>query len=225
MTSDDLGRSFDRPASVRRVVSLVPSLTEAVASAPGRCWSGPPTGARTRRPGRHPRAGHEEPRRRPRSRAGARPRARQRRGEPPDRSRRPARGRHPVYVTDIRTVDGASRRWTGCSPPAASPPGWLDEAEEAWAPSRARGRRRAVVPSGGGRGWRSGRDTFTGEVLDRLGVDNVFADTSRALPALRPGGAAGADLVVLPDEPYVFTADDGPERSPARRRCWSAAGC
>ena len=31
------------------------------------------------------------------------------------------------------------------------------------------------------------------------------------MPQLR---AAGADLVVLPDEPYRFTADDGPEAFP-----------
>lgn len=56
-------------------------------------------------------------------------------------------------------------------------------------------------------------DTFAGDVLARLGVDNAYAHHADRyprvpLPELR---AAAADLVVLPDEPYRFTADDGPE--------------
>ena len=36
---------------------------------------------------------------------------------------------------------------------------------------------------------------------------------------------AGADLVVLPDEPYRFTASDGPEAFPGSTGPrWSAAG-
>jgi hypothetical protein len=71
----------------------------------------------------------------------------------------------------------------------------------------------AIVPI-----WRRpwmvlGRDTFAGDVLARLGVDNVYAHHADRypripLPELR---AAAPDLVVLPDEPYRFTADDGPE--------------
>jgi hypothetical protein len=61
-----------------------------------------------------------------------------------------------------------------------------------------------------------GRDTFAGDVLRRLGVRHVFDDHPQrypaiALPELR---AAGAQLVVLPDEPYRFTVDDGPESFP-----------
>ncbi len=33
-------------------------------------------------------------------------------------------------------------------------------------------------------------------------------------PSLAELNEAGADLVVLPDEPYEFTADDGPESFP-----------
>ncbi len=80
-----------------------------------------------------------------------------------------------VYVTDIRTLDGAfaalRRMLAACGFPRV---GWLAEAEAAWAavPEPAV-RRRAVVPI-----WRRpwmavGRDTFTGAVLARLGVDNV----------------------------------------------------
>lgn len=58
-----------------------------------------------------------------------------------------------------------------------------------------------------------GRDTFAGDVLSRLGVDHLHATHPDRYPrvpvdALR---AAAPDVVVLPDEPYRFTADDGPE--------------
>jgi ABC-type Fe3+-hydroxamate transport system substrate-binding protein len=119
----------------------------------------------------------------------------------------------PVYVTDIRALDGAFaalRRMLaacGCDTPA-----WLTEAEAAWAalPEPVH-RRRAVVPI-----WRRpwmavGRDTFTGAVLARLGVDNVLADDPERYPRIDPAALPPHDLVVLPDEPYAFTADDGPE--------------
>jgi ABC-type Fe3+-hydroxamate transport system substrate-binding protein len=114
-------------------------------------------------------------------------------------------------------------------------PAWLDDAVDAWsgaaepaldgATSRRGGpgggsaggvRRRAVVPV-----WRRpwvvlGGDTFAGDLLHRLGIDNVYADASDRYP--RPGldeiVAHRPDLVVLPDEPYAFTADDGPEAFP-----------
>ena len=118
-----------------------------------------------------------------------------------------------VYVTDIRTLDGAfaalRRMLAACGFPRV---GWLAEAEAAWAavPEPAV-RRRAVVPI-----WRRpwmavGRDTFTGAVLARLGVDNVLADDPERYPRIDPAALPPHDLVVLPDEPYAFTADDGPE--------------
>ena len=71
--------------------------------------------------------------------------------------------------------------------------------------------RRAVVPI-----WRRpwmavGRDTFTGALLARLGVDNVLAGDAERYPRIDPAALPPHDLVVLPDEPYLFTADDGPE--------------
>ena len=89
-------------------------------------------------------------------------------------------------------------------------PPWLREAEQLWArvpPTRAR----AVIPV-----WRKpwivvGRDTFAGDVLVRLGVGNVFAEHPERYPRLPLDQLQGADLVVLPDEPYAFTAEDGPE--------------
>ena len=61
-----------------------------------------------------------------------------------------------------------------------------------------------------------GSDTFAGDVLARLGVDNVYASSPERYPRppLDELRAAGADLVVLPDEPYLFTAADGPEAFP-----------
>ncbi|WP_405878634.1 helical backbone metal receptor [Streptomyces sp. NBC_01136] len=121
-----------------------------------------------------------------------------------------------VLVTEVRDVPGALRELErvldACG--ARTRPRWLDEAETAWVrlptPDR---RTTAIVPV-----WRRpwmvlGRDTFAGDVLARLGVDNAYAHHEDRypripLPDLR---SAGADLVVLPDEPYRFTADDGPE--------------
>ena len=126
----------------------------------------------------------------------------------------------PVYVTDIRTLDGPvdgafgalARMLAACGITRSA---WLDDAERAWAavPEPAV-RRRAVVPI-----WRRpwmavGRDTFTGAVLARLGVDNVLCDDLERYPRFAPEALPAHDLVVLPDEPYNFTAEDGPESFP-----------
>nr|MDQ2723566.1 helical backbone metal receptor [Actinomycetota bacterium] len=89
-------------------------------------------------------------------------------------------------------------------------PPWLGQAEQLWAqvpPTR----ESAVVPV-----WRKpwivlGRDTFAGDVLLRLGIGNVFADHPERYPRPPLDQLQGGDLVVLPDEPYTFTAEDGPE--------------
>ncbi|MDT9684123.1 helical backbone metal receptor [Streptomyces sp. TRM76323] len=121
-----------------------------------------------------------------------------------------------VLVTEIRDLEQGLRELDrvlrACG--AASRPRWLDEAEAAWAAPAPDGPpRRAVVPV-----WRRpwtvlGRDTFAGDLLARLGVANVYADHPERYPRvpLDELRARGADLVVLPDEPYRFTADDGPE--------------
>jgi ABC-type Fe3+-hydroxamate transport system substrate-binding protein len=94
-------------------------------------------------------------------------------------------------------------------------PDWLVEAEDAWAVAM-RVRMRAIIPV-----WRRpwvvlGRDTFAGDVLLRLGVANVFSDHPERYPRPRLAElhAQDVDLVVLPDEPYLFTASDGPEAFP-----------
>jgi ABC-type Fe3+-hydroxamate transport system substrate-binding protein len=211
---DDEGRAVPVPARVRRVVSIVPSLTEAVAAtAPGLlvaatdwCTHPPELDVPRVKGTKNPDvaaivdlapdlvlANQEENRR-------------------PDLDALRSAG-VPVYVTDIRDLDGAfaslRRMLAACG---LGRPRWLDEAQAAWAalPVPAR-RRRAVVPV-----WRRpwmavGSDTFTGAVLARLGVDNVLADDPERYPRIDPTALPPHDLVVLPDEPYLFTADDGPE--------------
>nr|MBA2237197.1 cobalamin-binding protein [Lysobacter sp.] len=58
-----------------------------------------------------------------------------------------------------------------------------------------------------------GARNFTTDLLRRLGWHNLYADHDERYPALDLADldAAGADVMLLPDEPYVFTADDGPE--------------
>ncbi|MGW1256872.1 helical backbone metal receptor [Streptomyces sp. NPDC002513] len=119
-----------------------------------------------------------------------------------------------ILVTEVRDVPGAFRELervvAACGVPR---PRWLDEARAAWArlpvPER---RTSAVVPV-----WRRpwmvlGRDTFAGDVLARLGVDNVYAAHPERYPRIPLEELrAAAPFVVLPDEPYRFTAEDGPE--------------
>ena len=61
-----------------------------------------------------------------------------------------------------------------------------------------------------------GSDTFAGDALARLGVANAYSrDEERyPRPSLDAIRATGPDLVVLPDEPYAFSPDDGPEAFP-----------
>ncbi|MDI1458508.1 helical backbone metal receptor [Streptomyces sp. ATE26] len=127
-----------------------------------------------------------------------------------------------VLVTEVRTVPQAFRELdrvlTACGAPAR--PGWLDRAEAAWTDlPEPPARTTAVVPV-----WRRpwmvlGRDTFAGDVLARLGVDHVYAGHPDRYPRapLAELMAAAPDLVVLPDEPYRFTAADGPEAFPGLR--------
>lgn len=105
----------------------------------------------------------------------------------------------------------------------AREPSWLVEAAREWTGPLPAAHTTAIVPV-----WRRpwvvvGRDTFAGDVLRRLGVANAYAGHAERYPRpplsqLRGLLAAGrADLVVLPDEPYRFTAEDGPEAFPGAR--------
>ncbi len=56
-----------------------------------------------------------------------------------------------------------------------------------------------------------GHDTYAGDLLRRLGVANALAGHAERYPRIAPADLPVHDLVVLPDEPYRFTAADGPE--------------
>jgi hypothetical protein len=67
-----------------------------------------------------------------------------------------------------------------------------------------------------------GRDTFAGDVLARIGVDNVLADHPDRYPRVDLAALPAYDVVVLPDEPYAFSPHDGPEAFAGRPwRCVS----
>jgi hypothetical protein len=53
-----------------------------------------------------------------------------------------------------------------------------------------------------------GARTFTGDVLARLGLVNAV--TEERYPRVELADLH-ADVVLLPDEPYLFSPDDGPE--------------
>ncbi|WP_230210290.1 helical backbone metal receptor [Streptomyces kaniharaensis] len=208
------------PGPVRRVVSLVPSLTEAVAAtapellAGATDWCSHPAGLVV------PRIGGTKNPDVPRILALAPDLvlANDEENRRPDLDALRAAG-VPVWVTDIRTLDDAFRSLdrlltAACGLPR---PAWLDEAEAAWREVRPRSDEpRAIVPI-----WRRpwmvlGRDTFAGDLLRHLGVRLVHAGHAERYPAvpLPELLACTPDLVVLPDEPYRFAADDGPEAFP-----------
>ncbi|MFJ8183973.1 helical backbone metal receptor [Streptomyces sp. NPDC096105] len=203
-----------------RVVSLVPSLTEAVAvSAPGALvaatdWCTHPAGLDVVRVG-----GTKNPAvDRITALAPDLVIANEEENRPPDLDALRAAGLD-VLVTRVRTLPQAFTELDGVLSACGvrSRPGWLDEAEAAWeAPPVSDGHRTAIVPV-----WRRpwmvlGRDTFAGDLLARLGVRTLYADHAERYPRvpLDDLRAARPDLVVLPDEPYRFTADDGPEAFP-----------
>jgi len=220
--ADDIGNSVLVPVVVSSVVSLVPSLTETVAAcAPGLLvgatnWCTHPADLTVERVGgtKNPDvskiialqpdvvlANEEENR-------------------PSDLDALRSAGL-PVWVTRVRDLPEAlaalQRMITlACRQPE---PAWLTAAAAAWRePLSAAVRRAAVVPI-----WRRpwmvlGRDTFAGDLLARLGVTNIYAGHADRYPRVDLGELreSGADLIVLPDEPYRFTASDGPEAFPGR---------
>ncbi|MBZ9594974.1 helical backbone metal receptor [Streptomyces erythrochromogenes] len=207
-------------SGVRRVVSLVPSLTEAVAvSAPGLLvgatdWCTHPAdlgGAERIGGTKNPDVGRI---------AALRPDlviANEEENRAPDLDALRAAGVE-VLVTEIRDLPQALRELDRVLVGALglARPGWLVDAEAAWARAEPVEELTAFVPV-----WRRpwmvlGRDTFAGDLLGRLGVRNVYAGHAERYPrvSVEELAAAGCDLVVLPDEPYAFAAGDGPEAFP-----------
>jgi hypothetical protein len=117
-----------------------------------------------------------------------------------------------VVVTDYKTVPDAIR---GLSAMLADldveAPPWLTRAAEAWSEPWDGAHTTAVIPI-----WRRpwmalGRDTFAGDLLSRIGVENALADDPARYPRIDLESLPPHEVVVLPDEPYEFAADDGPE--------------
>lgn len=216
---DDLGTAVRLPpGGARRVVSLVPSLTEAVASRDAAVlvgatrWCTHPVGLAVQRIG-----GTKNPDLT--AVIGLAPDlvlANEEENKERDLTALRDAGLS-VWVTRVRSLPEAfsslDRMLTlACG---LGRPTWLDTAAAAWdRAGRVRRRARlAVVPI-----WRRpwmvlGRDTFAGDLLARLGVANVYQDHAERYPkvALADLRSSGADLVVLPDEPYAFSRADGPE--------------
>jgi ABC-type Fe3+-hydroxamate transport system substrate-binding protein len=219
---DDLGQPVEVTRPARRVVSLVPSLTESIAVTRPAALVGATTWCThpaeldvtrvrgTKNPDLAAIAAlapdivltnQEENRRL-------------------DVERLRARG-VPVWTTVIRTLDEAVvslrrmfREGLGWPEPA-----WLAEADRAWREPAGGPVLRAAIPI-----WRDpwmvvGSDTFAGDVAARLGLRNVYADHPDRYPhvTLDHMAARQPDIIVLPDEPYPFSASDGPEMFPGQR--------
>lgn len=217
--ADDLGAPIELPRPPRRIVSLVPSLTEALAvTVPDRLvaatdWCTHPAGldvARVRGTKNPDRAAitalapdlvvanQEENRR-----------------LDVDRLREAG---VPVWVTVIESLDQALRsmRRLFVDVLSVGEPDWLRRAVREWDQPVPEPARQVVVPI-----WRDpwmvvGSRTFTGDLLARLGLVNVYAGSAERYPRVEIEDlrSADADLVLLPDEPYAFSADDGPEAFP-----------
>ena len=220
--ADDLGHLVELPEVVSRVVSLVPSLTEALAATcPDRLvgatdWCTHPADLDARGVARV--RGTKNP-----DLAAVRALspdlvvANQEENRELDVRRLRDAG-VTVWVTRIETVEQALDAMSRLFHEAlglADPP-WLVEARALWSTPTPR-RLAVAVPI-----WRDpwmvvGSPTYTDDLLSRAGLVNVLAHG----PAERAGryptvtsaeiDGSGADVVLLPDEPYVFTGADGPE--------------
>ena len=220
MIVDDLGTPLELNSPPRRVVSLVPSLTEAIVeSAPeilvgATEWCTHPADLDV-----------------PRVRGTKNPNLRAIADLSPDLVvtnkeenreldvRRMRERDIPVWVTDIEDVPSAltSMRRLFTEALRREVPTWLLRAEELWGTAEPTPRGTVVVPI-----WRDpwmavGPRTYTTDLLTRLGWTNALtgddADPEDRYPHvdLARVDRPGIDLVLLPDEPYEFTADDGPE--------------
>jgi len=125
---------------------------------------------------------------------------------------------HVMYPKTVpAALDALSEMLRACG--AQDDPEWLNTARAEWAKPAPGPMATAVIPI-----WRRpwmvlGRDTFAGDVLARCGVVNAFAgvagiegiDDHYPKVSVAQILAAEPDLLVLPDEPYAFSDEDGPE--------------
>lgn len=121
-----------------------------------------------------------------------------------------------VWVTVVETVPQAvgslGRLFTEVL--RVGEPGWLGEARGLWTGEVPPVAASVAVPV-----WRDpwmvvGGSTFTGDLLRRAGYANVFDGDERGRYPGVEVGEIRADVVLLPDEPYAFSAADGPEMFP-----------
>ncbi len=212
---DDLGVRVPLPKRPTRVVSLVPSLTEAVAeTVPGVLvgatdWCTHPTALDVARVG-----GPKTPaldaiaRLRPHLVV-----ADQEENRRADVEELRSMG-IPVWVTRIRSLDQALSSLTRLFGEVfGMQPSWLDAARAIWAEPPVRPGLRVAVPV-----WRDpwlwvGSDTYANDLVQRLGWTNVGAELGRRYPSAEVADvlALAPDYVLLPDEPYPFGPSDGPD--------------
>lgn len=212
---DDLGHAVDLPAECRRVVCLVPSLTEALASVhPERVvgatdWCTHPADLATTRV-----RGTKNPDLA--AVTALRPDvviANQEENRELDVRRLRAAGTR-VWVTRIESVPQALASMTRLFAALGwAAPAWLSHAGDLWSGPAPVHPVDVVVPI-----WRDpwmavGRDTFTGDLLCRVGLRNALEHDAERYPHVDVAGleSSGAGAVLLPDEPYVFSPTDGPE--------------
>ncbi len=219
---DDLGTPVGLTGRPERIVSLVPSLTQAIASCAGdrlvgaTDWCTHPADLQVRRV-----RGTKNPDRQ--AILHLRPDlvvANREENRELDVQRLRAAG-VPVWVTDIESVPQAlDSLYRLLQVVCGVVPTWLEEADRLWSGPVPTPVARVAVPI-----WRDpwmvvGGSTFTADLLARAGLANVYGGQSRyPHVALADLDAAGADVVLLPDEPYAFGPHDGPEaftRTPTR---------
>lgn len=219
---DDLGTAICLAGPARRIVSLVPSLTEAVAvSTPGLLvgatqWCTHPADLDVLRVG-----GPKNPSI-PKIRS-LKPDiiiANEEENRKDDVERMRSAGLN-VWVTKMddvdQTITSLQRLFTGPLGLSQNPT-WLAQAEEIWTrPARLTGIRVAVPI------WRDpwiwvGGNTYADDVLRRMSWTNVGASIGPRYPQAEIDDLLavprGADVILLPDEPYAFSTEDGPEAFP-----------
>lgn len=220
---DDLGHPVALPDSPRRVVSLVPSLTEAIAvtapevlaGATEWCTHPPDLDVPRYRGTKNPDV---------RAIVAARPDLvvlNKEENRELDHRRLTGAG-VPTWVTVVEDVDGALRALHRLITVAlARPvPPWLATATDRFGGPLPPVRATAAICV-----WRdpwmvAGPGTFATDLLRRLGVANAYENDPSRYPHVDLDDLqhSPADLVILPDEPYRFTVDDGPEEFPDRAR-------
>ncbi len=219
---DDLGHPLQLDRSPARVISLVPSITEALAAtvpdalmgATDWCTHPPDLDVARVRGTKNPDhdaivrlhpdlvvANREENRR-------------------VDVERLRAAG-VPVWVTVVEGVDDAltALRRLLVEVLGADEPEWLRTAAVEWSRPPGLPPTRVVIPI-----WRDpwmvvGARTFCGDLVRRLGLVPLPDRSNDRYPRMDLGTlvALAPDLVLLPDEPYPFSDGDGPEALPGIR--------